>query len=85
MWVWANGGLITKELTDINTTFKWLQKKEHEVSKPSGKVFLIFNPEELDYSKIANKLDWSHVIYNSENYTVYGYDSYDALIKDFNN
>lgn len=85
MWVWAPGGLNTKELNDLNERYKWLQLKSHVGSHPEGKTFLIFNQDELDYSRITHRLDWKNVIYNSENFTVYAYDNHEELVKDFNN
>jgi len=85
MWIWANGGSHTTELTDINSMYNWLQLKSHNTDHPKNEVFLIFSEEELEYSKITKKLNWDNAIYNSNNYTVYGYNSYEELMEDFNN
>lgn len=85
MWVLGPGGNSTNELTDINQIYKWLQIKDHEVVKPTDKTFIIVTQEELDYSKLAERLKWDNVIYNSEDYTVFGYNSYSELVYDFEN
>lgn len=84
MWILGPGGDGTNELKTLDERYKWNQLKSHVGTSPEGKVFIIFNQDELDYSEITKRLDWDNMIYNSDNYTVYGYESNEELVKDFN-
>ena len=64
---------------DVNETLTWLQVKKHDYETPTGKVFVLFDSSETD-SYIAQQVSCGDVIYESDNYIVYGFDSYDAMM-----
>lgn len=76
---WSNGQIemhVTNG-TSFDSLYRWLQKKSH-AEAPDGKVFVLSTPEtEYDYFSI---LDQGEIVYQDENgYTIFSYDSYDAL------
>jgi len=78
MRVWGHGEEKTEELSNIDQVYKWLQRKDHEITKPDGKIFVILRTsDELYNSKLVEKLNWNNVLYNSDYYTIYGFNSYD--------
>ena len=82
VWTWCDGTEGLKNINSINDTFKWLQAVEHDTKVPSGKLFIILTKDELSVFKWKDKLDFSEVIYESDNYFVFGYPSYERLLND---
>ena len=50
-------------------------------NKPSGKVFVLLTSEEYETTPLKKYLDNDYVLYVSGNYIVFGYESYEELIK----
>lgn len=48
--------------------------------KPSGKVFVLLSNEEYKSTPLKKYLNEDNVIYNSGNYIIFGYDSYEELV-----
>lgn len=74
--------------SDLNNTqspdemMEWLQKTDHTVSHPDGKVFMLYKKEkELENCVWKEKLQDENKIFSTEEYVVYGYESYDAMKK----
>lgn len=64
----------------VNTTMPWLQKVSHASEIPEGKLFQLFNRQELYYCNWKDNLTEDDQIYETENYVVYGYPSYDEML-----
>lgn len=67
-------------VTDIDQTFKWLQKVSHDTTHPEGKTFLFFTAGEDKNNNWKDQLQNAEVIYSSEKYKVYGFADYEHLI-----
>lgn len=65
---------------NIDTIDGWLQRKDQETIKPTGKVFLLFTQKELSTHKLPKLLDRNKVEYESNSYILFIYDSYEELI-----
>jgi len=70
----------TRKLDDLYT---WLQKKEHSVQKPQGKVFLYLDSQEIKKAIFLQNLGKEHILYRSKEYALYGFKSYEQLKKLF--
>lgn len=66
-------------IQDVNEPHRWLQLKKHDYETPRGKVFVLFDSSEKD-SFIAQQVSGGDVIYSSDNYIVFGFDSYNDLM-----
>ena len=84
VWCWCDDIDDTAlfGISDIDTTFKWLQLVSHDNSHPNEKLFILFTTGEADNNNWKGKIDFSNIIYQSESYLVIGYDSYEKLISD---
>ena len=69
-------------VTSIDDTYKWLQLTAHDYTHPTGKVFLLFTINEWENNPWKGKLSTEHIIYQSDNYMVIGYDTYEKLRQD---
>ncbi|MCR5209639.1 MAG: hypothetical protein K6C99_05480 [Lachnospiraceae bacterium] len=78
MYCWDSDISNVKAPDDI---YKWLQKKSHVNELPSGKVFCILSADERN-SELAKKINAGIAIYESEEYTVWGYESYNDMVKE---
>lgn len=58
----------------------WLQPKNHETELPEGKIFVAFTVVDQDLYTARCKMDEDHLIYSSERYVIYGYESYSELL-----
>ena len=63
----------------IEELYPWLQKRTHSTEKPKGKVFLLLSLEELEQCPIGENVPQEDVIYSSDSYIAYGFDSYGEL------
>jgi len=76
----CNGDAISS-LTDINQTFKWLQKVSHDDVYPYGqKCFIILSQSEFDKFEWKEKMLDDELLYCTDQYVVYGYDTYEIMI-----
>lgn len=84
IWSWCDSGDNgegLKDITDINTTFEWLQKTSHKNNYPSGKVFLLFTIDEFNNFNWKDQLEkYNEIIYQSDYYIIYGFNNYDDMI-----
>ena len=67
-------------VTDIDHTYKWLQKVSHDTTHPVGKTFLFFTVGEAENNNWKQQLEAANVIYSSDKYIVYGFEDYYHLI-----
>ena len=80
VWTWQDSREdqhIT--VSGIDETYKWLQLKSHDKTHPKGRVFLLFTKTELENCPWADKLGAGQVLYQSDEYVVLGFESYDRL------
>jgi hypothetical protein len=76
------GSNSTTDLITVERTMPWLQWKAHETTKPEGAVFVLFNNREREAFTIVENLDEGAILYRTDEYVLYGYDSYAALESD---
>lgn len=77
VWDWQDG---SADFSNVNDMYPWVQIKEHDNTYPIGKVFWILSKEEEEHFSIAKQAGDTFIIYQTENYTVYGFDDYDSMI-----
>lgn len=70
---------LGEDVPDIDHTYKWLQKKAHDYTPPEGKVFVIIQGYKLGVYAISDMLSPADMVYEGENYLVYGYEDYDTM------
>lgn len=58
----------------------WLQKKSHFEYMPEGKIFLLLENTEIESCSWRDKLRDEDIILQTDNRTVYGYDSYEHML-----
>lgn len=80
MRIWTDVGMNTLE--NIDTTYEWLQITGHSETKPQGPVFLLFSMAEKGTCPLAQRIHSGEILYQSENYIVYGYPDYEAAKAD---
>ena len=68
-------------LTDVFDRNTWLDEKRHSLEDPEGKTFVIFRKDCLRDGDLKN-FNYQRIIYDTEKYVIYGYESYDALVKE---
>ncbi|WP_295298422.1 hypothetical protein [uncultured Brachyspira sp.] len=66
-------------ISNVNEIFTWLQLVKHSTEVPSGKIFCIFSANELG-SPIAKSMEGSDILYKTDKYTIYIFQSYDSII-----
>ena len=70
-----------KNVNNINNIHEWLQISNHATEKPSGKVFMILSNNEYDnVGWWKQDLHDNDLIYKTDNYRIFGYDSYDDML-----
>ena len=74
MWV------LRHSINDLDDIYPWLQTKEHAATIPDGPIFLLFQEYELHDCEFIEALDREKMVYNSDVYTVYCYDSYQQVM-----
>ena len=67
-------------VTDIDQTWKWLQKTIHDTTHPVGKTFLFFTVGEDKNNNWHEQLKSAEKIYSSDHFVVYGFEDYEHLI-----
>ena len=76
MYAWETDAEKLDELDDL---YWWLQTKDHH-HYPESPLFLLFTTDEYRKSPICNNLDPTDIIYQTDSYISFGYDSYyDAI------
>ena len=63
----------------LNHAWEWLQYKTHTTETPSGKVFILFTQGGYSYYDDKDLLSDDQIIYESDVYRVYGFDSYQEM------
>lgn len=80
---WCDGNETSMStVRDVNQTYEWLQLTSHKTETPEGPVFLLFRPFEYDASNWKEGMKLENLLYQSEEYIVYGYDSYDRMVEE---
>ncbi|MCR4596776.1 MAG: hypothetical protein K5673_08330 [Lachnospiraceae bacterium] len=74
VWVWMDGA------SDINDMYEWLQVTEHTTEVPKGRVFALYNDDEVYFCPWKDALSESDLIYKTTGFSVYGYVSYDEML-----
>lgn len=83
VWCWQNTkGDEHITVSDINETFKWLQLVSHDYTHPEGKTFLLFSTTEWENNPWKDNLNTDNIRFESNEYILVGYDSYDMLLED---
>ena len=77
----CDDGSCFSNVKNVNQLFEWLQNKKHLTEKPKGKVFTLYRRNELEHCQWKNNLKDQDIIYQTENYVVYGYDNYEDMLK----
>lgn len=67
-------------VTDIDQTYKWLQKVSHDTTHPVGRTFLLFTTGEDKNNNWREQLKFADIIYSSDKFVIYGFEDYDHLI-----
>ena len=85
VWNWGDSVYYEegfKKLDNINKIHEWLQKKEHKNHHPTGKIFIILTKLEEPNFKWKDSLkEKGNVIYNSDNYVIYGFENYKNMLE----
>ena len=66
-------------VTNVNSIHEWLQKTSHTTQTPGGRVFQLFERSELYFCNWKDSLSDDRIIYETENYVVYAYPSYEEM------
>lgn len=76
----------TSDDMDISTVNPFLQLKSHETTVPQGKMFIILSKYFNEHNDIAlaTWLQPEDIYWDSKDYLVYGYESYDDLLNSVN-
>ena len=77
VWVWCDEHI--ERVDDVNTTYKWLQYKNHDNTTPLGKIFILLSLQEYQDTIFKDKLDKEEPIYISDKHIIFGFDSYEDL------
>lgn len=89
MYSWTattEDGTSFNSVSDIDALFEWLQACDHLETPPQGKVFALYRKNEAKNCNWKQGLLHSDIIFETANYTVYGYQSYKemrALLADY--
>lgn len=78
LWSWESRTVPGKEM-NIDKIYQWLQKKSHVTEKPDGKIFILMSTEENERSDITQSMTKENILYQSERFIIYGFDSYEKL------
>lgn len=73
MWVWPN-----QPVGGIDDIHPWLQAKSHSTQPPEGPFFLMFQTNQLDVLEASKNLESADLLYYSDQYVVYGFESREA-------
>lgn len=79
VWSISDGPEDLKYIPHVDDIYHWLQLVSHDTTHPEGKVFLLLDKDETN-NVWKNELKPEDVIISTNNYTVYGYKSYEDLI-----
>lgn len=70
MWIWPN-----QPTGGIDGIYPWLQVKSHSTQPPEGPFFMLFRLNQLDELEAAKNLESADILYLSDTYVVYGFES----------
>jgi hypothetical protein len=74
---WGNNDL--EDFSGVEMVNPWLQVITHETTTPEGAVFLLLTSHENEVIGQALRLDEQKILYRTDAYVLYGYDSYTAM------
>ncbi len=78
VWCW------NEDNADIGKTYQWLQLSEHEYKKPEGKIWVLFTKEQFEKYELDKQIFNNNIIYSSDSYIVYIFNSYQDLFLEKN-
>ena len=90
MYSWtptSDDGTSFNSVSDVDDLDEWLQACDHLENPPQGKVFALYRKNEVKNCNWKQGLLHSDVIFETTDYTVYGYQSCEemrALLADYN-
>lgn len=78
--VWVLGTAYEdQDVEDLSDIFRWLQYKSHVTVHPNGKTFVLLGMKEDQNFTLAKLLPENAAIYKSDNYIIYGFETFDEL------
>ncbi len=76
VWSWgADIGENWRGIDAVSTVWHWLQLREHTILYPEGKVFVLFEREQLERLVDKEQFDTAEILYQSDKYIMFGYES----------
>ena len=78
VWTWLD---IQDDIENVDDIYPWLQDRRHADSHPEGKVFILLSSGEDERFTFKDVLDRQDVLYRTEDYVIYGFASYEDMLK----
>ena len=76
VWSWGvDIGENWRGIDAVSTVWHWLQLREHTILYPEGKVFVLFEREQLERLVDKEQFDTAEILYQSDKYIMFGYES----------
>ena len=82
VWNWHPTMNILAAQENPGEVYRVLQRKSHEEAPPEGKMFVLLEKSEIEALPWAQRLDRGIVLYDSDKYTVWGYDDFASFAAD---
>ncbi len=82
VWNWHPNMINLATQKDPGEVYHVLQRKSHEEAPPEGKMFVLLEKSEIEALPWAQRLDRGIVLYDSDKYTVWGYDVFASFAAD---
>ena len=82
VWNWHPNMINLATQKDPGEVYHVLQRKSHEEAPPEGKMFVLLEKSEIEALPWAQRLDRGIVLYDSDKYTVWGYDDFASFAAD---
>lgn len=74
-------GTAPDDLVDVNQTHQWLHLVEYDNTVPEGRLFCLFTKDQNEKFTLAKILGTNNIFYQTQSYVVYGFTSYEMLLK----
>ncbi|MCI5857827.1 MAG: hypothetical protein MR016_10780 [Agathobacter sp.] len=75
MWAWTD---YPEDITELNAFPQWLRKVSHD-TPPQQKVCVLLSAEEAQKFSFVGRIGAEHLVYESDAYVVYGFESVEEL------
>ena len=85
VWTLGDENGINGDSVELDEIYRWLQPARHVDAKPKGKVFILLTPYESESYAITQCFEKTDVIYESDDYLVFGFENYEQLQEKINN